>query len=323
MLHPEIQPIYDDLTMMKRGGKKKRSSHPKQSQTVSQKIHIHIGDQRSSKKREKRDDSVKLMPNRYSESRSAYSHASQPLGMPFGNRLSSSVPQSRDFIRTGPQAIFAKAPDVYEVGKIISENSRPATMPPFDQRNYNIVADSRQQPYLLDANPNSIEPVATNHRLIDSTNFNNPINPLLQKITGYDAGKEAEKNSYYNNSKPSVLPPRSELMSKQESPYVDPHTSSRPANMGIGPASAGSFSVDNESLRMYEPDYKMRTMKKGNPPHTNIKSGERYIEFREPNAEFNTAMRSREYHGEKKAIEKGESSRYLPTVPKKRGGRIG
>ena len=52
-------------------------------------------------------------------------------------------------------------------------------------------------------------------------------------------------------------------------------------------------------------------------------SGERYIEFREPNAEFNTAMRSREYHGEKKAIERGESSRYLPTVPKKRGGRIG
>ena len=183
------------------------------------------------------------MPNRYSESRSAYSHASQPLGMPFGNRLSSSVPQSRDFIRTGPQAVFARPPEVYEVGRIISENSRPATMPPFDQRQYNIIADSRQQPYLLDANPNSLAPVATNHRLIDSTNFNNPNNPLLNKITGYDTAKEAEKNSYYNNSKPSALPPRSELMSKQESPYVDPHTSSRPANMGLGPA------ITDESLR--------------------------------------------------------------------------
>jgi len=68
----------------------------------------------------------------------------------------------------------------------------------------------------------------------------------------------------------------------------------------------------------YEPEYKMRTMKKGNPPHANIKSGERYIEFREPDAEFNTAMRSREYHAEKKAVENAESSRYLPTIAQKK-----
>ena len=75
-----------------------------------------------------------------------------------------------------------------------------------------------------------------------------------------------------------------------------------------------SFIIPRRGHAMvYEPDYKIRTMKKTNPPHSNIKSGERYIEFREPEAEFNTAMRSREYHAEKKAIEKGESSRYLPT----------
>ena len=318
MLHPEIQPIYDDLTMMRRGGKKKRSSNAKQSQTVSQKIHIHIGDQRSSKKREKRDDSVKLMPNRYSESRSAYSHASQPLGMPFGNRLSSSVPQSRDFIRTGPQAIFAKAPDVYEVGKIISENSRPATMPPFDQRNYNIVADSRQQPYIQDTNPNSLAPVATNHRLIDSTNFNNPINPLLQKITGYDTAKEAEKNSYYNNSKPSALPPRSELMSKQESPYVDPHTSSRPANMGIGPASA----IHDESLRRmgFQP-HELTPLPKGRPMR-GLPSPSHYRESGQEEADLIESEVPQEEYQAPTLLHPEPGKTFKAIRPKKRGGRI-
>ena len=309
MLHPEIQPIYDDLMMMKRGGKKKRASHPKQSQTVSQKIHIHIGDQR---KREKRDDSVKLMPNRYSESRSAYSHASQPLGMPFGNRLSSSVPQSRDFIRTGPQAVFARPPEVYEVGRIISENSRPATMPPFDQRNYNIVADSRQQPYVLDTNPNSLEPVATNHRLIDSTNFNNPINPLLQKITGYDAGKEAEKNSYYNNSKPSALPPRSELMSKQESPYVDPHTSSRPANMGIGPASA---------IQMGFQPHELTPLPKGRPMR-GMPSASHYRESGQEEADLIDAEAEQEEYDAPSLLHPQPGKTFKSVHPKKRGGRI-